>query len=153
MDRTRLIPVYKYRLNPEALQDIRKEVLMYNDAITMLESLGLTVLSPHELPGKSGQPQLFDIVATVKGRWVGNKTVAIDVIVSKESVSVEPVRAFAVKAKDTKATESYLIVVPRLSEDSRTLAKNLRLSVIEGPSLKEAMTMLLGRDTFKGQSA
>ena len=150
MDRAKLVPIYQYRLNPDALTDVRKEVLMYNEAISMLESLGLTVLAPHELPGKSGQPQPFDIVTTVKGRWGGSKTVAIDVIASRENVPVEPVRDFAAKARDAKISESYLIAVPGLNEDAKTLAKNLRVSVIEGPSVKEAMTTLLGRDTFKG---
>jgi hypothetical protein len=154
MDRARLVPIYQYRLNPDALTEIRKEVLMYNEAITMLESLGLTVLAPHELPGKSGQAQPFDIVTTVKGgRWGGSKTIAIDVIATRESVPVEPVRDFAAKAKDARTSESYLIAVPGLAEDARTLAKNLRLSVIEGASVKEAMTTLLGRDTFKGLAA
>lgn len=154
MDRARLVSIYQYRLNPDTLADVRKEVLMFNDAVTMLESLGLTVLSPHELPGKSGQPQPFDIVTTLKGgRWSGDKTVTIDVITSTESVSLEQVRDFAAKTKDVKTSESYLIAVPVVSEDARTLAKNLRLSVVEGASVKEAMTTLLSRDTFKGLTA
>ena len=103
MDRTRLVPIYQYRLNPETLLEVRKEVLMYNDAVTMLETLGLVVQAPHELLGKSGQPQSFDIVTTVKGRWSGAKTVAIDVATSAEKVSIEQVRDFAAKVKDAQA--------------------------------------------------
>ncbi len=151
MDRTRLVPIYQYRLNPEALSDIRKEVLMYDDAITMLESLGLIVQAPHELAGKSGQPQSFDIVTTVKGgRWSGSKTITIDVDTYVENVPVEHVRDFAAKIREVRPNESYLIAVPGLSEEARTLAKNLKLSVIEGASVKEAMTALLSRDTFRG---
>ena len=154
VDRTRLVPIYQYRLNPETLANVRKEILMYNDAVTMLESLGLVVQAPHELLGKSGQPQPFDIVTTVKGgRWSGGKTVAIDVATSAESVSIEHVRDFAAKVNDARPNESYLIAVPGLSEEARTLAKNLKLSVIEGASVKEAMTTLLSRDTFKGLAA
>lgn len=154
-DRARLVPVYQYRLNPEALGEIKKEVLMYNDAITMLESLGLVVQAPHELMGKSGQPQPFDIVTTVKGgRWgSGTKTVTIDVSTSPENVSIEQVRDFAAKVKDARPNESYLIAVPGLSDEARTLAKNLKLNAIEAASVKEAMTTLLGRDTFKGLAA
>lgn len=152
-DRTRLMPVYQYRLNPEVLADIRKEVLMYNDAITIMESLGLVVQAPHELLGKSGQPQPFDIVTTIKGRWSGTKTITIDVNASAEKVSIEQVRDFAAKVKDVKPNESYLIAVPGLSEEARTLAKNLKLSVIEGASVKEATTTLLSRDTFRGLAA
>lgn len=152
-DRTRLVPLYQYRLNPEAISDIRKEVLMYNDAITMMESLGLVVQAPHELLGKSGQTQPFDIVTTMKGRWSGTKTITIDVSVSAKNVPVERVRDFAAKVKDVKPNEGYLIAVPGLSDEARTLAKNLKLSVIEGASVKEAITTLLSRDTFKGLAA
>jgi hypothetical protein len=153
MDRVRLVPIYQYRLNPAALGAIRKETLVYDDAILMLESLGLAVIAPGVSPGKSGQAQPFDMITTVKGRWGGSKTVAIDVITTSEGLPVEGVRDFAAKAKDAKVSESYLIAVAGLKEDARTLARNLRLSVIEAPSLKEAMTMLLSRDTFKGLSA
>jgi predicted RNA-binding Zn-ribbon protein involved in translation (DUF1610 family) len=154
MDRTRLIPVYQYRLNPSALASIKKETLMYNEAVMVLESLGLTVSAPGEIPGKSGEAQPFDIATTVKGgRWGGTKTVAMDVNTSSENLPVEVVRDFAAKAKEAKVSESYLIAVPGLNDDAKTLAKNLRLTVIEAPSLKEAMTALLARDTFKGLSA
>jgi len=152
MDSIRLMAVYQYRLNPEALADIRKEILMYNDAVTMMESLGLVVQTPHELLGKSGQLQPFDIVTTTKSRWSGTKTIAIDVNVSAENVSIERVRDFAAKVKDVKPNESYLIAVPKLSEEARKLANNLKLSVIEGASVKESTTTLLSRDTFKGQT-
>jgi hypothetical protein len=154
VDRTRLMPIYQYRLNPEALVDIRKEVLMYNDAISMLEALGLTVQAPHEVIGKSGEHQYFDIGTNIKGgRWGGSKTVTIDVNTSVENVPIERVREFAAKAKDARVNESYLLAVPGLSEEARTLAKNLRVSVVEGASVKEAMTTLLSRDTFKGLAA
>jgi hypothetical protein len=153
MDRARLVSIYQYRLNPTELASIRKETLMYNEAITVLESLGLPVQAPGESPGKSGQAHPFDIVTAVKGRWGGSKTVAMDVIMSNESLPVDVVRDFSAKAKDARASESYLIAVPGLNEEARSLAKSVKLSVIEGPSLKEAMTTLLSRDTFKGLSA
>ena len=152
-DRARLVPIYQYRLNPTNLASIRKEALMYNEAIITLESLGLTVTAPGEMPGKSGQNLPFDMVTNVKGRWGGGKTVAMDVALSNESLPIETVREFAAKAKDAKASECYLIAVPGLREDARTLAKNIRLPVVEGPSLKEAMSLLLSRATFKGLSA
>jgi hypothetical protein len=152
-DRARLVPIYQYRLNPASLAEIRKQTLMYNDAIAVLEALGLTVVAPGEAQGKSGKAQPFDIITTVKGRWGGGKTIAMDVITSDESLAVETVRDFAAKAKDARVSESYLIVIPGLSEDARSLAKSLKLSAIEAPSVKEAMTSLLKHDAFKGLSA
>lgn len=153
MDRARLVPIYQYRLNPTALASIKKQTLVYNEVITTLESLGLTVIAPGEFPGKSGETLPFDMVTTVKGRWGGAKSVTMDVAISNENLPAEAVRDFGAKAKDAKGSECYLIAVPGLKEDARTLAKNLRLQVIEAPSLKEAMTTLLSRDTFKGLSA
>jgi hypothetical protein len=152
-DRARLVPIYQYRLNPASLATIRKETLMYNDAIAILESLGLGVVAPGEVQGKSGKAHAFDIVTTVKSRWGGGKTITLDVITSNESLPVEAVRDFAAKSKDARVSESHLIAIPGLSEDARSLAKSLKLSVIEGPTLKDAMTLLLKRDTFKGLSA
>ena len=125
---------------------------MYADAVTVLENLGLSVVAPHTLLGKSGQPQPFDIVTTVKGRWGGSKTIAIDVRSSDAGVSPEAVRDFSAKVRDAKPSEGYLIAVPGLTEDARLLAKNLKLGFIEGTSLKEATTALLSRGAFKDLS-
>lgn len=153
-DRARLMPIYQYRLNPETLADMRREVLMYNDAVTMLEAIGLTVVAPFEVVGKTGQPEYFDIGTTIKGgRWSGPKIITIDVNASGDTVSIERVREFAAKTKDLKPNESYLVAVPGLTEEAKTFAKNLKVSVIEGPSVKEAMSTLLSRDIFKGQAA
>jgi hypothetical protein len=122
---------------------------MYSDTVATLEALGVTAMAPHELPGKSGQLQPFDIVATVKGRWGATKTIAIDVLASDAGVPVEAVRAFAAKVKDAKPSESYLIAVPGLTDDAKTLARNMKISCIEGTSLKEATNALLGRGAFK----
>ena len=154
LDRTRLVPIYQYRLNPDTLADVRKEVLMYSDAISMLEALGLIVQAPYEVIGKSGDHQYFDMGTTIKGgRWGGSKTVTIDVNTSTQNVPIERVREFATKAKDARVNESYLLAVPGLSEEARTAAKNLKVSVIEGASVKEATTTLLSRDTFKALTA
>ena len=152
MDRARLVPIYQYRLNPVDLANIRKETLMYNDAILLLESLGLTVQAPAESPGKSGQAHPFDMITTVKGRWRGSKTVAIDVMMANERLPAETVRDFAAKAKDANVSECHLVAVPGLKEDARNLAMSLRLSAIEAPTLKEAMTTLLSSGTFRGVS-
>jgi hypothetical protein len=152
-DRARLVPIYQYRLNPASLATIRKEMLMYNEAIAVLESLGLIVVAPGEVLGKSGNARAFDIVTTVKGRWRGSRTIAMDVITSNEALPVEMVRDFAAKARDAKAAESYFVAVPGLNEEARRLASGLKLSVIEAPSLKEAMALLLKQDAFKGLSA
>jgi hypothetical protein len=128
---------------------VRREILKHSEVVTILEGLGLTVMAPHVLAGKSGQPQSFDIVVTAKRRWGGNKTIVIDTVSSDGGVRSETVRDFAAKVKDVRPTESYLITVPGLADDARAVAQNLKIAFVEAPSMKEATTALLGRGAFK----
>ena len=122
---------------------------MYTDLVTTLEGLGLTVQAPQSLPGKSGQPQSFDVVVTKGGRWGGSKTIAIDIITSESKADTETVRSFATKVREAKPSESYLIVIPALDNDAKSLAKNLKVTLVEAASLKEATTTLLSLGSFK----
>ncbi|MGA2460030.1 MAG: hypothetical protein ABSF82_01215 [Candidatus Bathyarchaeia archaeon] len=149
-DRTRLVPVYQYRLNPDLLGEIRREVLLYSEVLTTLEDMGLTAQAPGSLPGKSGQAQSFDVVTTARsGRWGGSKTIAIDVVTSESAISSDAVRIFAAKVKDAKPSESYLLAIPGVDSDAKALARNLRLVLVEAASLKEATTTLLSLGAFK----
>jgi ribosomal protein L37AE/L43A len=140
-DRVNLIPVYRYELNKHAMEQIRREVLVYADAIDFLEDYGLNVKAPYSLPGKSGEPQPFDIVLVFpKKGWRGEEnTVAVDVIIGKEAAGTEVVKGFAGKVKEARPSDSCLVVVPELTEDARRLAKSLKVDVVEAASLKEAM--------------
>jgi transposase-like protein len=148
-ERTRLQPIFQYRLNMKALSEIRKGALNYSDALVALENLGLTIQAPHTLTGKSGEPQTFDIVATIKGRWGGSKTIAIDVISSDTAVSAEEIRNFATKVRQARPSESYLITVPGLNDETRAVARTLKVNYIEGATVKEATTTLLKLGSFK----
>jgi hypothetical protein len=138
-DRARLIPVYDYKINMCVLNEIRKQVLVYGDLISFLEDAGLTVFAPYIIAGKSGEPRTFDLVITSKGRWGGEKTVAMDVTDFESEAGPDIVREFAAKVRDAKPTASYLVAIPKLTDDARDLAKNLKLTIVEAPSLKEAM--------------
>lgn len=150
-DRVNLVPVYRYELNRKAIEQIRKGVLVYAEAITFLENLGLDVKAPHSLPGKSGEPQLFDIVLVLpkKGWRSEEKIVAVDAIVSNSMVENDAVKSFAGKVKEAKPSDSYLIAVPGLSEEARTVAKNLRVDYFESPTLNEAMQAFQSRSIIK----
>jgi predicted RNA-binding Zn-ribbon protein involved in translation (DUF1610 family) len=138
-ERARLVPIYEYKINTRNLNEIRNQVLVYGDLITFLEDAGLTVIAPHLLSGKSGEQRSFDIVITSKGRWGAQKIVAMDVINSDSEVGSDFVREFAAKVRDSKPTASYLIALPKLTTEAKDVARNLKLTVVEGPSLKEAM--------------
>jgi DNA-directed RNA polymerase subunit RPC12/RpoP len=150
-DRVNLVPVYKYELNRKAIEEIRKGVLVYAEAITFLENLGLDVKAPHSLPGRSGEPQLFDIVLVLpkKGWRSEEKTVAVDAIVGDSAVGDDTVKSFAGKVKEAKPSDSYLIAVPGLSEEARTSAKNLRVEHFEGSTLSEALQAFRTKSIIK----
>jgi len=138
-DRARLIPIYEYKLNTRILNEIRNQVLFYGDLISFLEDAGLTVSAPFTLAGKSGESRSFDLAITSKGRWGAQKTVAMDVINSETGGGIGAVREFAAKVRDAKPSASYLVAIPKLADEARELASNLKLTIVEAPSLKEAM--------------
>lgn len=140
-ERVALVPVYQYELNRGSMESIRREVLVYADAITYLESLGLTVKAPYSLVGKSGQSHTFNIVLTLpKKGWRGEeRTVAIDVVVKGYATELDVFKDYVAKARDVKPSQAYLIATEALSEDTRALLRDAKLPFFEGPSLREAM--------------
>lgn len=149
-DAVQLVPLYQYRINPETVEQIKLKVLVYAEAITQLENLGLTVLAPHSLLGKSGQAQPFDIVLKGKKGWRGDeKTIVIDILIDKQPTGPEAVKKLHAKVKDVKPTESWLITVPGLNAEAETLIRNLNLSHAEGPTLLEAMQAFQDKSDVK----
>jgi len=150
-DAVQLVPLFQYRINPETVEQIKQKVLVYAEAITQLESLGLTVLAPHSMLGKSGRTQPFDIVLKQgKKGWRGEeKIIVLDIIVGNEPVGIEAVKNFNGKVKDVKHTESWLITVPGLDNEAGTLIRNLNLSHAEGPTLLEAMQIFQSKSDVK----
>ena len=150
-DAVQLMPLYQYRINPEAVEQIKLKVLVYAEAINQLENLGLTVLAPHRLLGKSGQAQPFDIVLKQGKRgWRGDeKTMVIDIVIDEQPTGTEAVKKLHAKVKDTKPTESWLITVPGLNAEAQTLIRNLSLSHAEGATLLEAMQAFQNKSDVK----
>jgi hypothetical protein len=148
-ERATLASIYQYKLNPNSLAEIRRSVLLYADAITILENLGLEVSAPRSLRGKSGNEHPFDIVVTMKGRFGGSKVVAMDVIVSNEYTGTDTVRSFAAKVKEARPSESHLLVIPGLTDEARKAAKQLKVNVKEGSTVRQAVEGLLGEASFK----
>lgn len=149
LERVRLSTIFQYRLNPDNITEVRKEVLVYSEALTILETLGFTLNAPHDLVGKSGEPQTFDIVANSKGRWGSDKTIAIDIASSATPLGPEVVLEFAAKVKEAHPNESYLIAVPGLTDEAKGTAQKLRVNLVEGPSIKEATTALMNHGSFR----
>ena len=140
-DRARLIPIYEYKINTRILNEIRNQVLVYGDLISFLEDCGLTVIAPQTLPGKT-EPRTFDLAITSKGRWGAQKIIVMDIINSDSPVGADYIREFGAKVRDSKPSVSYLVAIPRLADDARDASKNLKLTIVEAASLKDAMSSI-----------
>jgi hypothetical protein len=151
-DRVRLEPILQYRLNPQSVTEIRREIMTYAEALPVLEDAELTFNAPHTIVGKSGEEHVFDIVVSTKGRWSAIKMIGIDVFKSEAPISSDVVRTFAAKTKDARPAAGFLIAVPGLDEDARGLAQKLKVNCVEAESVKEATLKLLNLGEFKEQT-
>ena len=137
-DRARLTPIYEYKINTKIINEIRNQVLVYGDLISFLEDCGLTVIAPQTLPGRL-EPRTFDLAVNSKGRWGAQKILVMDIINSDTGIGADNVREFAAKVRDAKPSVSYLVAIPNLTNEAREVSRNLKLTVVEATSLKEAM--------------
>jgi hypothetical protein len=149
LEKLRLSPILRYRLNHDRFADIRQQVSLYRESLVILEKHGLRFKAPQELMGKSGNLQTFDIVVTLKGHWRGDRTVSIDIEESGSPITQDAVREFAGKVNDSRPAESYLMAVPGLSEEAKTLARKLKVNFVEAASVSEGTESLMGRGSFK----
>lgn len=140
-DRARLIPIYEYKINTRIINEIRNQVLVYGDLIAFLEDSGLTVIAPQTLPGKL-EPRTFDLAVNSKGRWGAQKILVMDIINSESGIGSDDVREFAAKVRDAKPTVSYLVAIPKLTDEARDVSRNLKLTIVEASSMKDAMSSI-----------
>ena len=140
-DRARLIPIYEYKINTRILNEIRNQVLVYGDLISFLEDCGLNVIAPHTLTGKS-ESRTFDLAISSKGRWGAQRTIVMDIINLDSAIGADYVREFATKVRDSQPSVSYLVAIPRLTDEAREASRNLKLTVVEASSMKEAMSSI-----------
>ena len=157
-DRVALIPIHQYQLNRTAIETIRREVLVYAEAIAYLENLGFSVKAPQTLAGKSGDNHTFDIVLTLPKRgWRSEeRTVAMDVIVNGYAVEMDDFKRFIAKARDLrelKSTDAFLIVAPGAPEAAKTMLKDAKTPFFEGRSIREAMQALQNGTILKERVA
>jgi hypothetical protein len=122
--------LYKHN-NKEAMTNAMKE---------FLEAKGFHVDSPAVIKGKSGVEHMFGIVA-YKGDITRNLAV-IDVTTSTKDMPEQPVIAMFAKIIDVSPDKAYLIVIPRMTENSKKLAKLYDIEIIEAKNQKEAIEAL-----------
>jgi negative regulator of replication initiation len=105
------------------------------------KSRGFTVESPGFLKGKSGASHMFDIAAS-KGDIV-RYVIVIDLATSTaDEVSEQSIIAMFAKVYDVVPDKSFLIAIPKMSENGRKLGDLYKIDLIEGKDQNEAMKTL-----------
>jgi len=135
-----LIDVFSYKLNEELKSEI-EEKLMITPIKKALEELSYKVEVPGILQGSSGASHTFNLVAS-KIKENKEKTIALDISLSTSTVSEQSVITLFAKIFDTHPSESFLIVMPTLSEKGKKLAELYGVKVIEGKNVEEIINKL-----------
>jgi len=111
-----------------------------------LEAKGFHVDEPAVIKGKSGVKHMFDIVAH-KGDITRN-VIVIDITTFTKDMPEQPVIAMFAKIIDVSPDKAYLITIPRITENSKKLAKLYNIEIIEAKNQKEAIDALEERMTL-----
>jgi transcription elongation factor Elf1 len=124
------IDVHSYSLTSEAKKQANSGSTIITPIIELFEELGFEVESPGFLNGKSGTRQMFDLIAISSRKR--KKTTAIDITTSTDDfVSEQSVISMFAKVFDANPDEAYLIVIPKMSETGRNLAKHYKIDLVE----------------------
>ena len=100
----------------------------------------LNVESPGLLKGKSGANHSFDIVAYAEDK---SQAIVVDLAMSTGTVvSEQPVIALFAKIFDVSPKRSYLIAIPKLSDNGKRMAELYKIRAIEAKNQEEAIASL-----------
>ncbi|MGC8935748.1 MAG: hypothetical protein ACP5KV_00025 [Candidatus Methanomethylicaceae archaeon] len=125
-------------MNKAAMEEFLRQHLVIRPIMNELKAAGLTVNSPGTLVGKSGTMHPFDVV----GIDNSGRAVVVDVITSKEAINESVILNTYVKVLDTSSAKTILVCMPRLTESARKLAPLYGITVLEGSTVSEIITLL-----------
>jgi hypothetical protein len=132
--------VYSYSLKEEAKEEAAIGWVVIAPIREFLAENGCEVESPAFLKGKSGANHMFDIVAR-RGK-TPQKVIVIDLAMSEDGVSEQPVIALFAKIFDVAPGTAYLIAIPKMSENGKKMAELYNIRIIEAENPKEAIKQL-----------
>lgn len=133
--------VYSYKLSEEARREASLGWILIAPIRDFLEDHGFDVETPGFLKGKSGASHMFDITA-FKGGTARDVTV-IDLTTSTgDIVSEQPVIAMFAKIYDVAPDRACLIVMPKITENGKKMAKLYNITLVEAKNPKEAIEAL-----------
>jgi hypothetical protein len=135
--------VYSYKLKEEAREEVAVGWIVIAPIRDFLVENGFQVESPAFIKGKSGANHMFDIAA-YKGKGENmRKVTVIDLATSAGNVvSEQPVIALFAKIYDVSPENSYLIAIPKVSENAKKMAELYNIKLIEAKNQKDAIKAL-----------
>jgi len=133
--------VYAYKLRENVTAESSENLFLVSAIREFLMKHKLKVESPGLLKGKSGANHSFDIVAYETDK--SHKAIVIDLAMSTGTiVSEQPVIALFAKIFDVSPKKSYLIAIPKLSNNGKKMAELYKILTIEAKNQKEAVASL-----------
>jgi len=133
--------VYSYSLNEDVMKEAGVGYILVGPVREFFKSRGFSVESPGFLKGKSGASHMFD-VAVSKGD-IARYVIVVDLATSTaDEVSEQSIIAMFAKVYDVTPDRSFLIAIPKMSENGRKLADLYKIDLIEAKNQKEAMKAL-----------
>jgi len=132
--------VYSYTLKENVTAGSSLNLFLVTAIREFLIKERLNVESPGLLKGKSGANHSFDIVAYKADK---SQAIVIDLAMSTGTVvSEQPVIALFAKIFDVSPERSYLIAIPKLSENGKKMAELYKINAIEARNQEEAIASL-----------
>jgi len=132
--------VYAYALKENVTAESSINLFLVSAIREFLIKERLNVESPGLLRGKSGANHSFDIVAYPADK---SQTIVVDLAMSTGPiVSEQPVIALFAKIFDVSPEKSYLIAIPKLSENGKKMAELYKIQAIEAKNQEEAIASL-----------
>jgi hypothetical protein len=127
-----------YELNPNKRTFIEKMYIDFKPLLKEISNMGWYVRSPAIIPSQSGIEHEFTFALWApEKRGEGPPDIVIDLYTSNEEVAPTIVLAFQAKTMDIQAIEKVLIVMPKLNEKAKVLAKSYGISFIEAEASSE----------------
>ncbi len=133
--------VYSYFLNEDVMREAGVGYILVGPIREFFMNRGFHVESPGFLKGKSGASHMFDIAVSKDD--TKRRVIVLDVATSMtDEVSEQSIIAMFAKVYDVAPDKSFLIAIPKMSENGRKLADLYKINLIEARNQKEAMKAL-----------
>jgi hypothetical protein len=121
-------PVFSYKFSQKGIDEI-SDRLAIKPLLEFLHERGYNTESPGYMTGESEVEHIFDI--TAKGEDQNDVILALDFVVSEESVGEDNVISMFAKVFDTNPPRSILVAFPGLTKKAKKLAEQYEIDVVE----------------------